>query len=375
MAAFRRYFTVTDARSGGAFQNRQTALWQQAELEDLDGLLITAPANCRYLCGFSGSNANLLLTCSDSLLLTDGRYAKQSEREVAGATVRIVEGTLAEELKEVLTGGQLIGFESEQMTVAAAQRLREANHMVSWRPIGRPVERLRQVKDPTEISRISEAVRMAEAALEETIRGLEPGRSELEVAGLLEMNLRTQGSEGSAFEPIVASGIRGSMPHGKASSRTIENGDLVTIDFGAICEGYHSDLTRTYSVGEPDPRTHDWYAAVNEAVDAALEAARPGQQCSDLDAVAREKIAEAGLGEYFVHNLGHGIGLEVHEDPRLSPKSTHSLEAGMVVTIEPGVYVPDLGGLRIEENVVITADGAHLLSTASREIEMANLKA
>lgn len=366
---------MIEARSESTIQKRQTALWQQEELEDLDGLLITAPANCRYLCGFSGSNANLFLTRSESFLLTDGRYARQSAREVAGATVRIVTGTLAEELKKVLDGGLLVGFESEQMTVAAAQRLREANHMVSWRPIGQPVERLRRVKEPEEISRIAEAVRIAESALEETINGLEPGRSELEVAGLLEMHLRMKGSEGSAFEPIVASGIRGSMPHGRASTRAIEEGDLVTIDFGAICEGYHSDLTRTYAVGEPDPRTLVWFEAVNAAIDAALEAARPGRPCSELDAVAREKIDEAGLGEYFVHNLGHGIGLEVHEDPRLSPKSTHSLAEGMVVAIEPGVYVPDLGGIRIEENVVITAEGAHLLSTAPRGIETVNLKA
>ncbi len=366
---------MIEALSEDTFQKRQTALWQQEELEDLDGLLITAPANCRYLCGFSGSNANLLLTRSESILLTDGRYARQSVREVAGSAIRIVKGTLAEELKEVLGGALTVGFESEQMTVAAAQRLREANHMVSWRPIGQPVERLRRVKEPAELARIAEAVRIAESALEETINGLEPGRSELEVAGLLEMHLRTMGSEGSAFEPIVASGMRGSMPHGRASTRAIEEGDLVTIDFGAICEGYHSDLTRTYAVGDPDSRMLGWFDAVNAAIDAVLMAARPGRLCSDLDAIARERIDEAGLGEYFVHNLGHGIGLEVHEDPRLSPNSTHSLDVGMVVTIEPGIYVPDLGGIRIEENVVISAEGAQLLSTAPRGIETVNLQA
>ena len=363
---------MSESRDEVRYRERQAALRELDLLADLDALLVTEPVNCRYLCGFSGSSACLLLTPSRSCFFTDGRYAEQSAEEVSAAEVTVVSGTLFEAIRDRLDEGMRVGFESERLTVAGAQRLREANHQVVWRPVAGAVERLRRTKDDAEIADIGKAVRIAEAALAEALSRPLPGRTELEVAGALEEHLRRYGSEGIAFEPIVASGARGALPHGRASRKVIAEGDLVTIDFGAVHFGYHSDLTRTYAVGAPHPRAMRWFEAVDAAIEAALAVIAPGRPCGEIDRAARRVIEEAGFGEYFVHNLGHGIGLEVHEEPRLARGATAVLEEGMVVTIEPGIYVPGEGGIRIEEDVVVTKKGAHLLSSVPRGLDAMN---
>jgi len=351
------------------YRARQEALWQLEELDGLDAFLVTEPVNCRYLSNFSGTSGHLLLTPTRATLHTDGRYALQSSEEVAAAEVVIVTGGLVEGIGDRLTDGMRVGFESDRLTVAAAQRLREAHHQVSWRPVESAVEQLRKSKDDSEIADITKAVKIAESALAEALSGPVSGRTELELAGSVEECLRRFGSVGIAFEPIVASGIRGALPHARPSQRAIRSGELLTIDIGSVHLGYHADLTRTYAVGDPPTECREWFSVIEVAIGEAMDAMAPGRPCGEIDHAARRAIEDAGYGEYFVHNLGHGLGLEVHEEPRLARGNTDVLEAGMVVTVEPGIYVPGVGGIRIEEDVVITARGAELLSSAPRELD------
>jgi Xaa-Pro aminopeptidase len=355
------------------FRARQKALWGLEQLEGLDAFLVAEPANCRYLSNFSGTSAHLLLTPALAYLHTDGRYALQSAEEVAAAEVVILTVGLAEGLGDRLADGMRVGFESNRLTVAAAQRLRETHHQVTWKPVESAVEQLRKSKDDSEIADITKAVKIAESALAEAVSGSLRGKTELELAGSIEECLRRFGSEGVAFEPIVASGTRGALPHAQPSHKVIGEDELVTIDIGSVHLGYHADLTRTYVTGEPPPESRDWFTAIEAAIEAAMDAMAPGRPCGEIDRAARRVIEEAGYGEYFVHNLGHGLGLEVHEEPRLARDNTDVLEVGMVVTIEPGIYVPGVGGMRIEEDVVFTAKGAQLLSSAPRELDSLRL--
>ncbi len=355
--------------SEAGFRARQEALWRVEELEGLDAFLVTEPTNCRYLSNFSGTSAHLLLTPNQTYLYTDGRYALQSTDEVNAAEVTILKGGFAEGIGDRLADGMRVGFEADRLTVAAAQRLRETHHQVSWRPVESAVEQLRQSKDDSEIADITKAVKIAESALAQAVSEPLAGMTELELAGSIEECLRRFGSDGIAFEPIVASGIRGALPHARPSPKVIGEGELVTIDIGSVHLGYHADLTRTYAVGDPPTESRNWFATIEAAIDAAMDAMAPGRPCGEIDRAARSVIEEAGYGEYFVHNLGHGLGLEVHEVPRLARSNTDVLEAGMVVTVEPGIYVPGVGGMRIEEDVVITDKGTQLLSSAPRELD------
>ena len=357
----------------GVYTGRQSTLWEAPELADLDAFLVTAPVHHRYLCGFSGSNAHLLLTADGSHFFTDGRYGQQSEIEVRGAQVHILEGPLRDGLKQAVGPGWCIGFEASRVTVAEAEQLRSSYPQVDWKPVEGVLERLRLVKDDGEVAALQRAAAIAGAVLIEVAGALQPGRTELEISGSVEESLRRHGSEGSAFEPIVASGLRSAMPHGHASTKPVQAGECVIIDFGAIWDGYHSDLTRTIAVGGVvggmDPVFREWQEVLDEAIEAVLAMAQPGCPCQELDATARGIIDEAGFGDYFIHNLGHGIGLEVHEGPHLSRSSTDSLAVGMTFTIEPGIYVPDRGGMRIEENVVMTRDGPRLLTQIPRTLD------
>ncbi|MFC1543990.1 M24 family metallopeptidase [Gemmatimonadota bacterium] len=353
-------------RHTSTYQHRQQQLWDFDELSELDALLITEPVHHRYLCGFSGSSAYLLVTREGAHLYTDGRYEGQAALEVRESSVHIVQDALTEAVRERLSEGSRVGFEAERLTVAASQRLREANHLVTWRPVGPVLELMRRRKDEGEQESIARAIEIAEGALAEIAARIAPGQTEREISGMLEERLRTGGSERLAFEPIVASGDRGALPHGRATDRVLQKGEMVTLDFGAVYEGYHADITRTWALGKGPPEADSWHEAVDAAINAALEAAAPGRPCREVDGAARSVIESHGFGAFFVHNLGHGLGLEVHEEPRLGRRSTDILEEGMVVTIEPGIYVPGVGGLRIEENVVIERAGAHLLTSAPR---------
>jgi Xaa-Pro aminopeptidase len=328
----------------------------------LDALYITRPENVRYLSGFPHpEDAQVLLSHEGAFLLTDPRYP-EAERES-----RIPAKVLRREEKEGLFQGLRgrVGFEAEHLPYAALERLRELSP-AEWVPTKGVVERLRLKKTPEEVAAIRKAQALAEEALAHALSLLKPGTAEREVAFELEFFLRRRGAEGVAFPPIVASGVRGALPHAGASEKPLRAGELVTLDLGAKVAGYHSDMTRTFALGQVEGELKTAFQAVLAALERALEALRPGRTGKEVDALAREELGRYGLDRYFVHSLGHGVGLAVHEGPSLSPYTEDVLEPGMVVTVEPGVYLPGLGGVRIEELVLITEDGFELLSRFPR---------
>ncbi len=361
---------VVPLPDGGVYLRRREDLWSSPELEGLDAFLVTASIHHRYLCGFSGSSAHLVLTRDGARFLTDGRYSEQSAHEVHEADIVIADGPLRHSLGDHLEGWWKVGFEAGRLTIADLKLLEESCPGITWVPVIDCMERLRAVKDEHEIASLRGAAAIACSVLARVASGVEPGQSEREIAGELEGNLRKLGSEGSAFEPIVVSGPGSSRPHGKATDRVIEEGKCLTIDFGAILNGYHSDLTRTFVPGAPVDEFSQWQVVLDEAIQAALAAMEPGTPCQELDRAARAVIDAAGFGEYFVHNLGHGVGLEVHEGPHLSRTSAEGLAVGMVFTIEPGIYVPGRGGMRIEEDVLMTEEGPELLTRFPRSLAL-----
>lgn len=339
---------------------------------DLDALLISSLANIRYLTGFSGSNAIVLVSARDCLLLTDFRYSTQVETEVgAHATVRIEQNSLWNGLWDHLgasAGIGRIGFESAHLLHRDFARLMEQGGRWNWRPQADLVERLREIKDSSEIAAIEKAVEIAETALSETVANIRPGITETALAGVLEHALRDAGSEAYPFASIVASGPRTALPHAHAADRVLQTGDFVLLDFGAVAGGYCSDITRTVVLGRASAEQREVYETVREANERASGAIRSKMSGMAADAVAREYIDARGFGDAFGHSLGHGIGLEVHEAPRLARTAESLLASGMVVTIEPGIYRPGWGGVRIEDDVVITESGVRVLTSFPRTL-------
>lgn len=351
---------------------RLLALREALGRADLDALLISSLSNIRYLTGFSGSNALVVVTARECLLLTDFRYAVQVGEEVgSAATVRIEPSSLWAGLWSLLsgmTGVDRIGFESVHLMHRDFQRLLEQGGRWQWRPTSDLVEVLRVQKDEGEIACIRRAVAIAEAALAATLPTLHAGLTEMSIAGILERNLRDAGSEAYPFPSIVASGPRSALPHARAADRVVESGDFVLLDFGAVSDGYCSDITRTVVVGRASESQREGYDVVREANMRASGAIRVGMLGMAADAVAREYIHARGFGEAFGHSLGHGIGLEVHEAPRLAKTVDVPLPSGCVVTIEPGIYRAGWGGVRIEDDVLLTDTGPDVLTTYPREL-------
>lgn len=351
---------------------RVAALRDALGRADLDALLVTTLPNIRYLTGFAGSSALLLVAPLECVLFTDFRYAAQVEEEVGdAASVRIESSSLWSGLWPAIAGRagvQRIGFESSNLLHRDFARLLEQGARWHWRPTTDLVEAQRAVKDRDEVTAIVRAVEVAERALERTLEVLRPGLSESAVAGILEQHLRNLGSEAFPFPSIVASGPRSALPHARAGDRVLETGDLVLLDFGAVCDGYCSDITRTVVLGPATSAQRALYAVVQEANARASGAIRAGMSGMAADAIARDYIDACGHGEEFGHSLGHGIGLDVHEAPRLSRTADAPLAAGMVVTIEPGIYVPGWGGVRIEDDVVLTEDGREVLTSFPRHL-------
>ncbi|MEP7382119.1 MAG: Xaa-Pro peptidase family protein [Gemmatimonadota bacterium] len=351
---------------------RVAALVDRLVTHHLDGVLVTSLPNIRYLTGFSGSNALLFVSARAVHLVTDFRYETQASEESADvASVRIEKSSLWSGLWSLLasiTGVSAIGFESAHLNHRDFQRLLEQGGRWHWRPVTELVEELRARKDVGEVALIRTAGDMAMQALRETLDGVRAGMSELEVCGVLERALRRAGSDTHPFPPIIASGPRSALPHARASTRAIAPGEFLLLDFGASTGGYCSDVTRTVVVGRADARQRDTYAGVQEANRVAREGVVAGMRGRDADALARDTLEARGLGALFGHGLGHGIGLQVHEAPRLSRLAEEVLPAGSVVTIEPGVYVPEWGGVRIEDDVHLGADGTELLTDFTREL-------
>ncbi len=341
-------------------------------VDHLDALLITSLPNIRYLTGFSGSSALLLITARAVHLVTDFRYQTQAGEESSDvASVRIESASLWTGLWSLMgqtVGLNTIGFESAHLLHRDFQRLLEQGERWNWRPTSDMVEGLRIQKDASEVALIREAGRIAMEALAKTLEMVRSGMTELQVCGLLERSLREAGSDAHPFPPIVASGPRSALPHARASTRAIAPGDFLLLDFGASTAGYCSDVTRTVAIGHADERQREAYRAVLEASRAARRGIRAGILGREGDALARGILDARGYGEQFGHGLGHGIGLQVHEAPRLSRLAEEVLLVGSVVTIEPGVYVPEWGGIRIEDDIHLGAAGPELLTEFTREL-------
>ena len=341
---------------------------------DLDALLVTELVNVRWLTGFTGSNALALVGVppeSTRRFVTDFRYLTQSDEQVGSAWTREIATDLLERIAGSLSAERALklGFDDEHVPVKQYARLRQlVPDVVELLPGGGLIERLRLMKDADELDRIRAAARLADAALEEVLgRGL-AGRTERDVALDIEMTMRRAGAEAASFPPIVAAGAHAALPHAEPGDVEIPTGVLVTIDWGAQLDGYASDCTRTYATGDIDERDREIYELVLRAQLAGLEAVRPGPTGREVDAVARAIIDAAGHAEHFGHGLGHGVGLEVHEGPRLSRQGETPLAPGQVVTVEPGVYVPGSVGVRIEDLVVVTDGGNDVLSTLPKDL-------
>lgn len=331
-----------------------------------DAAVLSAPADVRWASGFtSPEDAKVVVTRDAAVLITDGRYTVQAAEESA-LEVRMIAGrTWIDVAIDVLDGSAPV-VQADHLTWHAARTLEDAGKTppIAAVDLTRP---LRIVKTAREQARLREAARLTDAAFAHVLEGaLRPGAREVDVALALERFVREQGGDRMAFDAIVAGGPRSAMPHGVASARVLQRGDLVTLDFGAVVDGYHADMTRAVALGPVAQPLRSWFDAVLEAQEAAIAALRPGLSGVDADAVARERLAAAGLADRFVHSLGHGTGLEIHEGPSLSVRSKDVLEPGMIVTIEPGVYDPDVGGLRIEDLVLITESGYEVLSHAPK---------
>lgn len=349
---------------------RLNALRAKLRERQLDAILISHPSNRRYITGFTGSSGFALVTLQEAILLTDFRYIKQAEEQSPHFKIvrhsRQVFDTLRETCREL--GLSSLAFEKDHLTYGQVEKLREALDGLSTVPVSGLIESLRMVKDEQELAILRKAVAIVDEVFNRIIQEIRPGLQEREIAVRMETMMRELGASGSAFDIIVASGPRSALPHGVASERVLEKGDLITLDFGAVYQGYCSDLTRTVMLGEPSPKQREIYEIVKEAQQAAVDGIRPGITGREADAIAREKIAAAGYGDYFGHGTGHGIGLDVHESPTVSPFGEQVLAPGMVVTVEPGIYLPEFGGVRIEDDVVVTENGHEVLTQSSKEL-------
>jgi Xaa-Pro aminopeptidase len=353
------------------YGGRQRRARQALEARRLDALLVTHLPNLRYLCGFTGSAAVLALDGERAVLFTDGRYREQARAETKGARVVIGRGSALAAAAEWLGGRRagVLGVEGEHMTLATRSALRGLlPGRVRLRPTAGLVERLRMVKEPAELRAIRAAVGLGSSLFEPLLRKLRPGMAESEVAARLEYAARRAGAEGMAFDTIVASGPRSALPHGRATSRPLPAKGFVLLDFGVILSGYCSDMSRTVHMGRPGAAERRLYEAVLEAQRAAIERVAPGVTAGEVDEAARSRLRRAGLERAFSHSTGHGVGLEIHEGPRLGRGQREALEPGMVVTIEPGAYLARRYGVRIEDMVAVTETGHEVLTPTRKEL-------
>ena len=347
-------------------------LRERFDAAGIDALVVTDLTNVRYLTGFTGSAGMLAVTADGALLTTDGRYRTQSAEQVAaaGAAAEIAVGGLQvqrDALAGWLEGAARVGLEADHVSWSASRRWGELVGEVV--PTTGEVEALREVKDAGEVDRIGRAAAIADAALAEVLPLLAEPMTEVDFALALDTAMRRGGAESTAFETIVAAGPNSAKPHHHPTERVIRPGDLVVVDFGATFEGYRSDMTRTFCPGgEPDAELARVLGVVRESQARGVAAVRPGIGVKEVDEVCRTVIAGAGWADRFEHGTGHGVGLDIHEAPTVGPLSTAILEPGMVVTVEPGIYLPGTGGVRIEDTLVVTEDGSRLLTTFSKAV-------
>jgi Xaa-Pro aminopeptidase len=355
-----------------SFQARQKKLREHLATTRFDALLISHLPNIRYLCGFTGSAGFLLVEEAGSVFFTDVRYDTQAHDEVQGAKVVVARKSVLQAVGEFLIRrkrrGWVLGVEAEHFTLAARKRFQDLLPAgMRLKASASHVERLRLVKDADELKRIRSAVGLGARLFERVLEVLRPGVKEVDVAAEMELTARRAGAEAMSFPTIIASGARSALPHGRASDQPIKPGAFVVCDFGVILAGYCSDQTRTVWVGSPKQEARNAYEAVLEAQQAAVAAVRPGVSVGEVDAAARKVLRKRGLGRYFTHSTGHGVGLEIHEAPRVASGQKEVLQPGMVITIEPGVYFPGKWGVRIEDMVAVTSGGCDVLTPTGKD--------
>ncbi|MBO8125870.1 MAG: aminopeptidase P family protein [Firmicutes bacterium] len=351
--------------------SRLARLREKLAEKGLDGFLAFKIENVFYLSGFTGDTGAVLITADAAYFFADSRFQLQASQEAEGYEVVPVERSYFGSIAEFISGRSLkrIGVEANHLTVGGFQSLQEKlGEVCTLVPEDQLIEGLRMVKEPGELDILKKAVELTEEAFSRLQPLIVPGVTEEYLRVELLKLMYEQGFTGPSFDFIIASGERGALPHGVASQKEIRRGELVTFDFGGIYKHYCSDMTRTLAIGEVDSELKEIYEVVRQAQQAAEEAAKPGMTGVELDKVARQVIEEAGYGQYFGHGLGHGVGLEVHELPTASPKGEIALEPGMVITIEPGIYIPGRGGVRIENEIVITEEGAQSLNRFPKEL-------
>ncbi|GAA0115927.1 M24 family metallopeptidase [Clostridium senegalense] len=335
----------------------------------LDGVLLQGDINRNYMSGFKGDESYSIITKDRAIFITDFRFTEQANQQVENYEIheyqRPFETFLDKMVKELNI--KKLGFEENVLTFDLYESYKNAVNC-ELIPLNGMVEKLRLIKSKDEIEAIKKAQQIADSAFEHMLEFIKPGMTEKEIGLELEFYMRKLGASGLSFPSIVASGVRSSLPHGTATEKVVERGDFLTLDFGAVYDGYCSDMTRTIVIGEPNDKMKEIYNIVLNAQEAALKAVKPGMSCFDLDKIARDIIKDAGYGEYFGHGLGHGVGRLIHEAPMVSFRSNEVLEPGMVITDEPGIYIPNFGGVRIEDLILVTEDGCEVLSKSPKNL-------
>ncbi|MDP9147957.1 MAG: Xaa-Pro peptidase family protein [Acidobacteriota bacterium] len=357
------------------FAERRKALLERFSGAEIDTLLVTHPADWYYLTGFTGESGALVVTARGSTLITDGRFVGQAKAETDGVNVELQKPTLLEATGKFIAAqnGRTVGFDPTQLTVEQFGTVRSAARRAvgkssAWKPLPGLIMSLRMRKDPQELAVMRRAAILAGQVMDGAISLLRAGVTEIEVAGEIEYQMRKHGASGPAFETIVAFGERSALPHARPTAKRLKKNELVVLDLGAILAHYCSDITRTFYFGKAPKRIRMWYQSVQDAQVAAIAAVKNGAACGDIDAAARQVLERSGLGQFFVHSTGHGLGIEVHEDPRVARGQKQRLEPGNVVTIEPGVYVQGVGGIRIEDDVAVHTDRAEVLTRIPRDL-------
>jgi Xaa-Pro aminopeptidase len=364
------FVTMSQARPSGPFGARQARLRTRLEERELPFLLVSNPVNIFYLTGFRGSaGAAVFGGAGEALLWVDPRYTLQAREEAQEVVVSRARRGLLDAAGQWMAKRRVAtaGFEESHLTFAAVRDLKRRCSRISFKPAGGLIEELRCVKDAGEIESIRAAARVTAQAYEDVRPLLQPGVRENDLAAEIEYRMRRRGAEGAAFETIVASGPRAAWPHARASSKLLKKSELVILDLGAILSGYAADMTRTVCLGKPGPRLRRLYSAVHEAQAKGIVAVRRNVRAGTVDRVVRRELERRGLARYFTHSTGHGVGLEIHEMPRVGRGESRRLEAGCVITVEPGVYIEGLGGIRIEDTVAVGSDGSEVLTAAPKD--------
>lgn len=335
----------------------------------IDGILITSGYNRRYMTNFTGTAGVAVISSEKAVFITDFRYVEQAHEQIEGFEIVQHKGLIIEEIAKQVArlGIKNLGFEQQHVTFAEFASYKKSIQ-AQLVPISDVVEKLRLIKTDSEIKILKEAAKIADAAFEHILTFMRPGVTELDVSNELEFFMRKQGAASSSFDIIVASGYRSALPHGVATQKTIEKGELVTLDFGAYYKGYCSDITRTVAVGDVSDQLKTIYDVVLQAQLRGMNGIKAGMTGKEADALTRDYISEKGYGEYFGHSTGHGLGMEVHEGPALSVRSDTLLQPGMVVTVEPGIYIANVGGVRIEDDTVVTLEGNESLTHSTKEL-------